>query len=597
LNNVPIYNKTSVPNLTVRQMIQSFLDEHPHFKYKPDEIFLPKEKVLAMVQAIKSNDIGTIRNLLGQFPGPFLSPIETHQKKTVLHLACQYGVGDFQAEESTQESETNQLEQVLSKNDFSALKCIVSFIQNLDGPFLKRSLKTMLIEQDEVGFTPVHYSAFFSNRLVKGLELIADLVFQEVPEDQPNTIDILEAISKDLPQTKRIRIPAPQRRGTALAKNDLIKNLLHAVEENSINVIKLMVRLGADIDGPLYNGTKNPLLYASSLGNPETVRALIELGADVNGIAVQSNSLYESVGEGHLDVVRVLIEHGANIHCYCANNHVQGYSPLHDAVWTRNLEMVKLLIKNNANFHAKYQQCIESVFYPFTVICGAAAKDSVELINFFADLEISIDDDYPLYWACTYGAVDAVRCLIERGAKIDFQYANSCNRTILHTAALNKRHKVLELLFEMRSEECKQLLDARDDNLNTALIYTAATNSLQCFQILMGQGASYDLKNAENLSAYDIASHLVIKEMIAARRQQEALTDTKKIEDDPMVVPAPAVEAPITSVLLSEICNLREFFDRRLTEQNQQQAQQISDLLKIVMLQNERIGKLERRMQ
>ena len=92
-----------------------------------------------------------------------------------------------------------------------------------------------------------------------------------------------------------------------------------AVNNGRLNVVKLLVSLGADPAAPA-NPTdsvpqpEGPMMYAAADGHLETVRYLLDIGVPANCVFeghLRSVPLSMAAGGGHLDVVRVLVERGA----------------------------------------------------------------------------------------------------------------------------------------------------------------------------------------------------------------------------------------------------------------------------------------------
>ena len=113
----------------------------------------------------------------------------------------------------------------------------------------------------------------------------------------------------------------------------------------------LLVRAGADIDAP--SGTKgmNPLMASAMSGRTSTVRALAELGANIDYENDEGETaLMYSSGIGHAEVVKLLAELNADV------NHVgkNGSTALMDAACSGNSVVVKLLAELNADVnHAR----------------------------------------------------------------------------------------------------------------------------------------------------------------------------------------------------------------------------------------------------
>jgi uncharacterized protein len=119
---------------------------------------------------------------------------------------------------------------------------------------------------------------------------------------------------KDLVVIKKIAVEHRQ----ALKEIDGLKAMSEAVKTNDIEVVKLLLKLGAEIndeDGVMYDN-ETPLAVACSSGSLEIVEALLEAGAVVDTSREDCeflNPLMCAVVGGYFDIVRLLVERGANI--------------------------------------------------------------------------------------------------------------------------------------------------------------------------------------------------------------------------------------------------------------------------------------------
>jgi uncharacterized protein len=89
---------------------------------------------------------------------------------------------------------------------------------------------------------------------------------------------------------------------------------------------------------------------AAVFGNLEVVRYLVEHGAEVNTAATNGsgyNCLTGAVASGHTEIVQWLLEHGASPNY----RYGPGYSPLLTAAANGHLEIVKLLLAHGADLH------------------------------------------------------------------------------------------------------------------------------------------------------------------------------------------------------------------------------------------------------
>jgi ankyrin repeat protein len=80
------------------------------------------------------------------------------------------------------------------------------------------------------------------------------------------------------------------------------------------------------------------LINAAHAGNLEVVKCLVEQGADIH-IDNELPLRYASY-KGHLEIVKYLVDHGADIHIY-----------LRHVVYSGHLEVVKYLVEQGTDIH------------------------------------------------------------------------------------------------------------------------------------------------------------------------------------------------------------------------------------------------------
>ncbi|QMV45020.1 hypothetical protein FPL14_15065 [Cohnella cholangitidis] len=163
--------------------------------------------------------------------------------------------------------------------------------------------------------------------LRKLLEEGADLNVQ----DMRGRTAIMAATYADKPDAVRLLIEA----GADIDKQDQLKNnpFLYSGAEGLLDILKLLIEAKADTKlTNRYGG--NALIPAAEKGHVENVRTLLE-ATDVNVNHVNNlgwTALLEAVilsdgGEKHQQIVRLLIEHGADVNI--ADN--DGVTPLQHA--------------------------------------------------------------------------------------------------------------------------------------------------------------------------------------------------------------------------------------------------------------------------
>ena len=128
-----------------------------------------------------------------------------------------------------------------------------------------------------------------------------------------------------------------------------------AAIKGDIEVTKLLINEGADIELKDSKHGSTPLLYACQNGRTKTVQTLLENGADIN--AKSSNgtrAIHFAAQSGKTVIIQLLLQKGLDINC--KNNY--GETPLYYTMYPRffplrckvshALEMAKFLIESGA---------------------------------------------------------------------------------------------------------------------------------------------------------------------------------------------------------------------------------------------------------
>jgi ankyrin repeat protein len=125
---------------------------------------------------------------------------------------------------------------------------------------------------------------------------------------------------------------------------------------------------------------KTPLINASTQGHLEVVRSLLNRGANVN--AKDKNgctSLMYAIEDEHTAIVRLLLNKGAR-----ANIRTQaGDTPLSMAVYYENLDIAKLLLDHGANVNARNLDGQSALMY-------AARRGNLQMVKLLLDYGANI---------------------------------------------------------------------------------------------------------------------------------------------------------------------------------------------------------------
>ena len=95
-------------------------------------------------------------------------------------------------------------------------------------------------------------------------------------------------------------------------------------------------------------GGNTPLIFAARSGDLQSVRHLVDAGADVNQLSAFGTSpLIMAVHGGNPEAIAYLLDHGAEV-----DSSASGHTALHDAVLRGNLAAVRVLLEHGANVEA-----------------------------------------------------------------------------------------------------------------------------------------------------------------------------------------------------------------------------------------------------
>ncbi len=200
-----------------------------------------------------------------------------------------------------------------------------------------------------------------------------------------------------------------------------------AIDRQDVDAVKELLAAGHSANTPIAHDTvtSNPLVKACWRKNMEIVRLLVEAGADVNGL--EKDRRVNAKGEVHWFVK----------------------SPLEEVVG-QNLEIVRYLIAKGAKVNEKLTDGRTVIFLP--AYEGDLGTLEV-LIAAGGDVNAVDDIGYtPLKHAVMGRKPEAIRLLVARGAKVN-QAPTKVNvgETALHVAIASGFPDIVQLLIELKA--------------------------------------------------------------------------------------------------------------------------------------------------
>ena len=243
--------------------------------------------------------------------------------------------------------------------------------------------------------------------------------------------------------------------------NPLDENFSSAISKGDFEKAAHLLKEGADInrliptvepdDRGMYEGTTTYLIEAASRGQVQTVRFLLQNGANPNTAASFSGqtALLAAASRGHAEVVDVLLERGAD---FFAVDHPSKFNPIEYAIANENASIVRSLLAAGARPTFRRLS--------FNKEGGAAAREIV-LMLLKHGVDINRSDDWgrtPLMWAAQSAPLETVRFLIDCGADVNIVSGKnmngvSSNETALQLAKRAKRGDVVTLLLQYGANE------------------------------------------------------------------------------------------------------------------------------------------------
>ncbi|XP_046405893.1 uncharacterized protein LOC124170897 isoform X3 [Ischnura elegans] len=249
---------------------------------------------------------------------------------------------------------------------------------------------------------------------------------------------------------------------------------------------QVLLAMSANVEDRGIKGDCTPLMEASSAGHVEVVRLLINHGADVNAQSSSGNTplMYACAG-GHEEVVRVLLSANAKVEDHNEN----GHTPLMEAASAGHVGVAKILLEHGAGINTHSNEFKESAL---TLACYKGHLDMVRfLLEAGADQEHKTDEMHTaLMEASMDGHVEVARLLLDSGAQVNMP-TDSFESPL--TLAACGGHVDLAMLLIERGANIEEV----NDEGYTPLMEAAREGHEEMVVLLLSQGANINAQTEE----------------------------------------------------------------------------------------------------
>ena len=241
------------------------------------------------------------------------------------------------------------------------------------------------------------------------------------------------------------------------------KTIIYAAAmDNRVDLVRILLSKGGD---RVVNDVGEALVLAAEKGYHEVIHAL--MGATIRKISCIT-ALQVAADKGHYDAVKALLACGVDPNCTTYFNE----TPLYSAAKNGRLDIVEMLVSSGSTYNtddrnrpSPLQAAVERGHLDIVkflanafglvgndLVASAAYRSHLHVLKYLIerDMDVNAHNTYnesPLYCAVRTGDMEAVRLLVESGARVDNPQGMFENRPV-HAAVRQPKIDVLKYFVE-----------------------------------------------------------------------------------------------------------------------------------------------------
>lgn len=288
-------------------------------------------------------------------------------------------------------------------------------------------------------------------------------------------------------------------------------SLHYAVDTGNVEMLEFMIARGADVNMKATKETGiNPLYMAVKIENVNMIKAILKGGANWNLYYDNGSNtiLHDAAQSGKIKRMQLICDLGADIEA----RDKWGNTPLMSASASGEDDALIYLLKRGADLHAVDNDggnALHGIIY---------SKETTETVRILVEYGIDInhrnnDGSPPIFpsgYTSTIGKdlLTNAKFLIQEGAVLTVQ--NNREETLLHLAVNHSYVQLASLAIEHGAE-----INAQDTRKETPLHGAVKMGNVLIANLLLEAGARSDIPNSDGHTAEYFANHPKKKEILS----------------------------------------------------------------------------------